>query len=595
VGVLTGIQDRIDWRSVGMSALSGGVNSGLTSVLGPAGSGFGAGAVRALQASAVTQGLGVATGLQAKFDWVGLATAGLQGGVGSVVANSSWLNTSIPATDNPLSPASLVNALTPGLAGGITAAAVRSAATGTDFGDNLRSVLPDVIGSTIGNALAAKVMNGADLQPVQQAQGQDPNSPQTVQSLVDIAASATGGRPGEFAAPRIAYSEDGIFTEDGRQANGAYVPGRNRSDPGTILLDANLARQAQYDEVAQAKLGAVIAEESFGSVFKRRGIDAVSVNGVRVDPGGYLAQQYLSGIAASGQGAFRFTLDGQTYAPSSGALSSIMGTTFSQARLEANVTDRGGETYQVAGGWGMIPIGKWVEKANQQAAKEDVGRFEEVPIRDRQGRVIGSARVATGRVDSPILEPVDLVPGGLLAKARSKFAERLVLREAVAVTEEEAAKVGARAVESTAFGPPRLGLRTPQGMGPRTFDVVSGKVQTAVGDLGLGDDVFVMGSRSGGTARVGADFDFGVRLSPSKFDELIAQSFRNSKPGSALSRTRDITIRDGRIQTGEAGLRGVRGLIARTLGVSQNKVQISVIRSGGVFDNGPQTPLAFVF
>jgi len=160
VGVLTGIQDRIDWRSVGMSALSGGVNSGLTSILGPVGNGFGAGAVRALQASAITQGLGVATGLQAKFDWVGLATAGLQGGVGSVVANSSWLNTSIPATDNPLSPASLVNALTPGLAGGITAAAVRSAATGTDFGDNLRSVLPDVIGSTIGNALAAKVMNG---------------------------------------------------------------------------------------------------------------------------------------------------------------------------------------------------------------------------------------------------------------------------------------------------------------------------------------------------------------------------------------------------------------------------------------------------
>jgi len=154
IGVLTGIQDRIDWRSVGMSALSGGVNSGLTSILGPVGNGFGAGAVRALQASAITQGLGVATGLQAKFDWVGLATAGLQGGVGSVVANSSWLNTSIPATDNPLSPASLVNALTPGLAGGITAAAVRSAATGTDFGDNLRSVLPDVIGNTIGNAIA---------------------------------------------------------------------------------------------------------------------------------------------------------------------------------------------------------------------------------------------------------------------------------------------------------------------------------------------------------------------------------------------------------------------------------------------------------
>ncbi len=220
---------------------------------------------------------------------------------------------------------------------------------------------PLVFGSTIGNAIAAKVMSAKDVQSVDQ--GPDPSRPMSGQDLVDYASVATGGRPGEFGAPRVAYV-DGLMTTDGVKANGAYVPGRNRSDPGTILLDADLARQAQYDEVAQARLGAAYVEESFGSVFARRGISAISVNGTKVDPGGYLAQQYLAGVAASGQGAFRFNLDGQTYAPSTGALSSIMGTTFSAARLQANVTGRGGVTYQVAGansasgrtsGWSEVP------------------------------------------------------------------------------------------------------------------------------------------------------------------------------------------------------------------------------------------------
>lgn len=132
-------------------------------------------------------------------------------------------------------------------------------------------------------------------------------------------------------------------------------------------------------------------------------------------------------------------------------------------------------------------------------------------------------------------------------------------------------------------------------MGARTFDVVSGQVRGAAGKLGLGDDIFVMGSRSCGTARAGSDFDFGIRVSGDRFDELIGSSFGNPRAGNALSRTRDVAIRDGRIQTGEAGLRTVRRDIARTLGISENQVQISVIRSGGVFDNGPQTPLSFGF
>ena len=44
-----------------------------------------------------------------------------------------------------------------GAAGGIAAAAFRSVATGTDFGDNILAVLPDVVGSTLGRTLGGMI------------------------------------------------------------------------------------------------------------------------------------------------------------------------------------------------------------------------------------------------------------------------------------------------------------------------------------------------------------------------------------------------------------------------------------------------------
>ena len=56
--------------------------------------------------------------------------------------------------------------------------------------------------------------------------------------------------------------------------------------------------------------------------------------------------------------------------------------------------------------------------------------------------------------------------------------------------------------------------------------------------------------------------------------------------------TRAMAIERSRIHTGEAGLRGLRRQIEIETGFD---VQISVIRAGGIFDNDPQTPLAFSF
>ncbi|MDQ0468047.1 hypothetical protein [Labrys wisconsinensis] len=152
-------------------------------------------------------------------------------------------------------------------------------------------------------------------------------------------------------------------------------------------------------------------------------------------------------------------------------------------------------------------------------------------------------------------------------------------------------RVSAR--DPTRYGPPRPGLPIPQGFTTTTFDRLSGRLRAAIGAKGYGDDIFVMGSRAGGKAQPYNDFDFGIRVSPERFDELIAQSFPRAITGKIG--TREISIRDGRIQTGEAKLRPIRRIIAETLGVPEDKIQIAIIRAGGEFDNGPQTPLAFGF
>jgi RHS repeat-associated protein len=146
---------------------------------------------------------------------------------------------------------------------------------------------------------------------------------------------------------------------------------------------------------------------------------------------------------------------------------------------------------------------------------------------------------------------------------------------------------------ATVFGPPRMGLNIPQGLRPSTFDRVSANVRAAIDRMGLGDDVFVMGSRAGGTAKVGSDLDIGIRMAPEQFDQMIAKSFAGAK--NARAATMDVAIRDGRIQAGEAGLRSLGKSVASEVGLPPGKVQISVIRAGGVFDNGPQTPLAYTF
>ncbi len=165
-GVATGIQEKFSWKGVAMAAVSGAVGGGVGHVLGKGamlGSQFLGDAVRGAVSSALTQGIGVATGLQRKFDWAGVAAAGIGAGVANGVARH-LADKGLGVRPELVNPSTVRNAAfyanqaVSGMAGAIAGAATRSLANGSDFGDNILAALPNVIGTTIGNMIADPIV-----------------------------------------------------------------------------------------------------------------------------------------------------------------------------------------------------------------------------------------------------------------------------------------------------------------------------------------------------------------------------------------------------------------------------------------------------
>ncbi len=129
-------------------------------------------------------------------------------------------------------------------------------------------------------------------------------------------------------------------------------------------------------------------------------------------------------------------------------------------------------------------------------------------------------------------------------------------------------------------------LAIPEGITEEQFARLSGKVRGAVAHLG--DDVQAHGSRVAGGAHPTSDLDIAIRVTPERFEEFLVQRFGTPNRGSAKEKTMQHARKTGKIQAGEAGLRGLRKDLETDLGMP---VDISVIRQGGPFDRGPYLPL----
>lgn len=147
-GLAIGATNSFNWSELGMAAIGGGI-------AGPPQPGLGLvdTVIKGVIDNAVTQGIGVATGLQKSFNWAGVAAAGVSAGVIHEV--SGQIGDAHIFGNETLNTAAIRGVS--GMAGAIASAATRTLITGTDFGDNILKALPDVIGQTIGGAIADNI------------------------------------------------------------------------------------------------------------------------------------------------------------------------------------------------------------------------------------------------------------------------------------------------------------------------------------------------------------------------------------------------------------------------------------------------------
>jgi len=164
VGVATGIQEKFSWKGVALSAIGGGVGAGLGGIaqfdkLGT----FGAGAARGAVGSAISQGIGVATGLQDSFSWVSVAAAGVGGGVGALVdgAYGDTISSAFGDGNAGKYAADLARSSASALAN----AATRSAIDGSNFGDNVVASIPDVVGGLLGSFVGDNILDAFKSSP----------------------------------------------------------------------------------------------------------------------------------------------------------------------------------------------------------------------------------------------------------------------------------------------------------------------------------------------------------------------------------------------------------------------------------------------
>ncbi|KVG05594.1 hypothetical protein WJ24_26845 [Burkholderia vietnamiensis] len=163
VMIAGGEQHGFNWNGVTLSALGGAVAGGVTSALAPAATGAATGAGTAttngfqtavLQGavrSAVTQGLGIATGLQDRFDWKGLAASAIASGVGysaGQAAGSAAAGAGYSAG---------VSKFVSGVAGGLSAGGASTLVHGGSLSGNMGAIVADTVGSTVGNMVVDRI------------------------------------------------------------------------------------------------------------------------------------------------------------------------------------------------------------------------------------------------------------------------------------------------------------------------------------------------------------------------------------------------------------------------------------------------------
>jgi hypothetical protein len=214
----TGMQHGFNWKSLGMTVVTSGITQGIdgSGAFNFIGNTFLREAASGMAANALSQGIGVATGLQNKFSWSSVAAAGVISGVSGALGKEIGARS---LSDNHSIANQMKLALVSSV-GGLAGAATRSLITGTNFGDNVMAVLPDVIASTIGNMMAGAAQGGGSkgtAEPVGVTESSGPQvNTQGLLSVPEVAFSPESllGSAGVSAWGGIAASAGGTASSD---------------------------------------------------------------------------------------------------------------------------------------------------------------------------------------------------------------------------------------------------------------------------------------------------------------------------------------------------------------------------------------------
>ena len=255
VGVATGLQDKFSWKGVALAGIGGAVGGGLRgfdafSKLGGA-TNFANDVARGALGSAISQGVGVATGLQSKFDFVGVAAAGVGAGIGGAVGRGIGFDPNLQG----FHPGNIGLGAVANTASAIANAATRSALSGTNFGDNVMRALPDAIGNAIGQlaaAGAATAFDGIDSRALAKAAESpvEANKPTTGDRYADAIKMDATDRAIARAMANVAAANDPLTAGRSPQsAAAAYAAGEARGLAEYNTLSREYAGLSETDRL----------------------------------------------------------------------------------------------------------------------------------------------------------------------------------------------------------------------------------------------------------------------------------------------------------------------------------------------------------
>lgn len=220
VGLATGDVDRFSWKGVALSAIGAGVTAGLPvgDLLGTTQGSIANTVVRAALGSTITQGIGVATGLQKSFSWRSVAASAVGAGVGQVVGEAFGLT---PQRIEGMSPGELFGKR---LAKGLVAGTATALAKGGKVA--IQQVAVDAFGNALGSSLAAQSSGPSGYSEAAQSAREDARDADVTRIL--NAGNAT------FTPEEHARARDWLFSSGAGPAAGASSFNKGGPEDGVI-------------------------------------------------------------------------------------------------------------------------------------------------------------------------------------------------------------------------------------------------------------------------------------------------------------------------------------------------------------------------